>query len=87
MSEFFEKKGPFLLQDIIKLVECKNIDININKKEINNINNLVNSKNNEITFFNSIKYKEYALKTNAIACITSEDLKKSIPKHCCPLVV
>jgi len=87
MREFFEKKGPFLLQDIIKLIKCNNIDTNINKKEINNINNLVNAKDNEITFFNSIKYKEYALKTNAIACVTSEDLKKYIPRHCCSLIV
>ena len=27
MSQFFEKKGPFLLNDIIKLINCKSEDI------------------------------------------------------------
>ena len=87
MSQFFEKKGPFLLNDIIKLIKCKSEEVEYVDKKIVNINDLYHAKNNELTFFNSIRYKEIAKKTNALACITSNNLKKYLPSQCIKLEV
>ena len=87
MNQFFQKKGPFLLDDIAKLIKCKHELTKFSNKEIVNINDLYYAKNNELTFFNSIKYKEIAKKTNAFACITSQNLKKYLPSHCITLEV
>ena len=61
MNQFFKKKGPFLLKDIVNLINCKNINFD-NKKKIFNINDLVSASSNEITFLNSTKYKELIYK-------------------------
>ena len=42
---------------------------------------------NDITFLNSIKYKDLSLKTKAAACITSINLSKFLPKKCVKLDV
>ena len=48
---------------------------------IKDIKKLDIAKKNEITFFDSIKYKNIALKTKASACITSVQLGKYLPKN------
>ena len=47
---------------------------------IKNIQPLSLAKKNEITFFDSISYKDEASKTKASACITTEKLKKFLPQ-------
>ena len=47
--------------------------------KINDITTLNKSKKFDLTFFDSIKYKPFALKTKASFCITTEKLKKFLP--------
>ena len=61
-----------------------NID---NDQEINDIKDLLASKKNDITFFHSKKYKNFAKNTKASFCLTTEILKDELPKSCTPLIV
>ncbi len=70
-NQFFEKKGPFPLKDIVKTLGCAS-DINIDDNfKIYGIESLDNANKNDMTFLNSHKYKDLSLKTEAAACITS----------------
>ena len=84
---FFERKGPFPLSSIIELINCDSKSPEDKKKLVININDLSNAKENELSFLNSIKYKDFELKTKASACITSSKLKKYLPKTCIKLEV
>ena len=46
---------------------------------VNDIKPLQNARNNDLTFFDSIKYKDFANSTKASACITSARLEKYLP--------
>ncbi len=85
-NPFFKNHGPFLASDISKFL---NIKIDYSKKdiELNDIKDLYSSKNSNITFFHSKKYKEAAKNTKASYCITTESLKNELPTSCIPLVV
>ncbi|MDC0943096.1 UDP-3-O-(3-hydroxymyristoyl)glucosamine N-acyltransferase [Pelagibacteraceae bacterium] len=48
---------------------------------INSVKPLMVAKKNDLTFFESIKYKSYASRTNASACLTNEKLEKFLPKN------
>ena len=47
---------------------------------LNNVKSLKFAKKNDLTFFDSIKYKELALNTKASFCITTNKLEKFLPK-------
>jgi len=84
-KHFFEKKGPFPLNEIIKVIGCdKKLTNNI---EINGFESLLNANSKDITFLNSIKYKDLSSKTKAAACITSDGLSKFLPNSCIKLNV
>ena len=65
----------------------KNIKVNLlfpklnfkNNFNIQDIRPLKNAINNDITFFDSIKYKDIASQTKASLCITTDNLKKFLP--------
>jgi len=73
----------------------KNIKINIifpkikfnNNFTVNSVKPLEFAKSNDLTFFDSIKYKSLALNTKAIACITTEKLAKFLPKNTQRIIV
>ena len=73
----------------------KNIKINIifpkikfnNNFTVNSVKPLEFAKSNDLTFFDSIKYKSQALNTEAIACITTEKLAKFLPKNTQRIIV
>ena len=71
---FFKQKGPFGLKTLFP-------DQNKNLK-IKGIKPLSAASSNEITFLDSIKYKDCAMKTNAGCCITTEKYKKYLPSSC-----
>ena len=48
---------------------------------------LFRAKENDITFLNSIKFKEKSLKCKATACITSKKLRKYLPENCIKIIV
>ena len=80
-NNFFEKKGPFLLVDLFgKIYKDKKI-------KISNIKTLNNAKKSDLTFFDTINYKEFAEKTKAGCCITTEKLKGYLPNNCVVILV
>ena len=85
-NPFFKNHGPFLISEILKLLDTNVVEINKNL-EVKDINDLYSSEDKDITFFHSKKYKEIAKITKASYCITTENLKNELPKKCIPLVV
>ncbi len=71
---FFKKKKFKVLQLYKDLKLKKNFLIN-NVKPLDKANNL------DISFLDSIKYKNLALKTKASLCITTKELEKFLPKQ------
>ena len=81
-NQFFEKKGPFPLREIIKAI---GFDENFSLKKdltIHNFESLDNATNKDMTFLNSSKYQKLSLNTKAAACITSPNLSKFLPESC-----
>ncbi len=77
----------FLINRNLRL---SNIFPKTNKKEdfeIKNINTLQHAHKDDLTFFDSIKYKEFAQKTKAKVCITTLELKKYLPSKTKAVVV
>ena len=83
---FFKNIGPFSIKTIADTCEGRvhSGDTNI---KIQNIIDLFRAKENDVSFLNSIKYKEMSLKNKATACITSEDLVKFLPDSCIKIIV
>ena len=72
-SIFFFKKNKIQIKKIFKNLKKNFI--------INSVKSLDKAKKNDLTFFDSIKYKTLATKTKASACITTEKLKNFLPKN------
>ena len=86
-SKFYEKKGPFPLKEIIKIIGIKEISSNNKNSKIHSIESLDKATKNDITFLSSSKYKEIAKKTKAQVCITTPNLSKLLPVTCMNLNV
>ncbi len=84
---FFEKKGPFPLTEIIKIIGLTDKFKNDNSLDIHGLESLTNANKNDMTFLNSNKYKDLSLSTKAADCITSPSLSKFLPKDCIALNV
>ena len=77
---FFQKKN-FKLKRIFA-------DINFKKDFIiSEIKTLINAKEKDVSFFDSIKYKSDASKTKCGACITTSELQKYLPKDTQRIIV
>ena len=87
VTQFFLKKGPFPLKKIIKIINCKDNFSEVGDLKISGIESLSEASKNDITFLNSSKYKNYSLKTKALACITTKNLSSFLPKDCLKLIV
>ena len=77
---FFKRKGPFKIQELFKGQDSKSL-------KITDIKTLDNATKSEISFFDSIKYKDIALTTKAGFCITTDKLKMYLPTACTKIVV
>ncbi len=77
---FFKKKNIKLSKLFPKIRFNKDFSVE-------EIKPLIKAKNNDLTFFDSIKYKEVALNTNASACITTNKLEKFLPKKTQRIIV
>ena len=86
-NQFFEKKGPFPLSEIAKVIGCSGNFLQENNFEINSFESLDKASNNDMTFLNSSKYQDLSLKTKAAACITTANLSKFLPEKCIRLDV
>ena len=83
---FFKNKGPFKVSDLLNILNLNNVDVDLDQN-ITDIKDLTTSKINEITFFHSKKYENFANNTKASICLTTEILKNKLPKNCKPLIV
>jgi UDP-3-O-[3-hydroxymyristoyl] glucosamine N-acyltransferase len=86
INPFFKNNGPFKISDILELLNLNGFKTD-NDKKINDIKDLFTSRNNDITFLHSKKYKNIANNTKASFCITTENLKNELPKNCKSLIV
>ena len=89
MSEkhFFEKKGPFPLSEIVKIIGCNSSFSNKKNFNIHNFESLDKANSNDMTFLNSSKYQDLSKNTKAAACITTSGLSKFLPENCVKLNV
>ncbi len=86
-NQFFERKGPFSLKDIIKAIGY-NGDFSQNDNfKIKSLESLESAGDHDLTFLNSSKYQELSSKTKAAACITTSNLIKFLPEKCIKLDV
>ncbi len=72
---FFESKGPFKLNVLFPSHTNSKIIVQ-------DIKTLDHADKFDLTFFDSLNYKDLAEKTKAGSCITKENLKKYLPKSC-----
>ena len=86
-NEFFDNKGPFPLDKIIEVIQSEDIIDSEKKFKIHDFQSLNNASKADMTFLNSSKYKDFSLQTKAIACITTSNLTKYLPKDCIKLKV
>ena len=70
---FFQPKGPFYLNELIE------ISTSLQKKiKIKDIKTLDKAGSSDISFFNSINYKDLARDTKASACIPPKNLENFV---------
>ena len=67
-NNFFETKGPFTLKELFP-----NQKIDLKLEDVKPLNT---AQKSDITFLDSIRYKNQAINTKATCCITTEKLKK-----------
>ena len=85
-NSFYKNNGPFKVSDILLTLNVENEIYNI-EEEITDIKDLLNSRQNEITFFHSKKYKDLANNTKASFCITTKNLIDELPLNCKAIIV
>ena len=78
---FFERKGPFSLNDLFTDLQFKK------KKKIFDIKNLEDATNFDLTFLDHLNYINAAKSTKALCCLTTEKLKNYLPSTCEPVIV
>ncbi len=81
ISNFFFKKKKVKVKDLFKNTRTQNNFI------INNITPLSKAAKNDLTFFESIKYKSLAINTKATACITTKKLERFLPANTLKIIV
>ena len=85
-NPFFENKGPFKIDKLLKLANVNNVN-DFKKINIEDIKDLSTSTKYDISFFHSKKYELVARKPKASFCITTENLKDYLPKNCNKIIV
>ena len=86
INPFFKNKGPFNIDELLKLSSTANIS-NFKDNEISDIKDLTSACEDNITFFHSKKYENLASKTNATYCVTTKNLAHILPSTCFAIVV
>ena len=81
INPFFENKGPFKIDVILKSANINN-KFNYVETKIFDIKDLITASNKDITFFHSKKYETVASNTKAAYCITTKQLSKILPNSC-----
>ncbi len=76
---FFKKKKSVAINKIFPKIKSND--------KISDVSTLSKSKKSDLTFFDSIKYKSFALNTKASFCITTEKLEKFLPSSTKKIIV
>ena len=79
-NPFFKNTGPHSINFLLKTINLNNKALPDDK--ITDIKDLNSSQKNEITFLHSRKYSDFAKKTKASYCLTSENFKSFLPNNC-----
>ena len=79
VNPFFKNTGPHLISNLLKTLDLKCTDSNEHVKDIKDLHS---SESKDITFYHSKKYIDFAKVTKASFCITTENLKSSLPRTC-----
>ena len=82
VNQFFEKKGPFPLMQIVKEIGCPDNFSSKKNFNIHGLESLDTATDKDMTFLNSSKYQNLSLKTKAAVCITSSNLSRFLPNEC-----
>jgi UDP-3-O-[3-hydroxymyristoyl] glucosamine N-acyltransferase len=82
---FFKKKKNFVLLKNIFIFLNQTYNYNVNKK-IFGVNNVIDAKSNEITFFDNLNYEKEAKYSKALACIVKEKNIKYLNKKIIPII-
>ena len=80
-SNFFLKKRNIKISEIFPEASLKKNFV------IKNVRPLDKAEKNDITFFDSVKYKDKAIHTNAGVCITTNKLEKYLPSKVSKIIV
>ena len=83
-NPFFNNTGPHDINFLLETINLKKQKF-LNEKIID-IKDLSSSKTGELTFLHSNKYKDLAEVTKASYCLTTENLKSTLPKTCKPII-
>lgn len=83
--DFFKKLGPFSLEDLAKIGQAELV-AGEGEGEISDVAPLNTASKGDITFLANNKYKEDLIKTQASACILSEQMTEFAPKGVALLV-
>ena len=78
---FFKKNKTYFLNDFFPKLKLEK------KLKIDNIQTLKKSKKFDLTFFDSIKYKDEAKNTKASYCITTKKLEKFLSNSVKTIIV
>ena len=77
-NPFFNNTGPYRIDFLLKKIDLKIINKDIN---VTDIKDLFTASNGNITFFQDLKYKNDLLKTKASFCILKKEHKELAPKN------
>ena len=86
LNVFFKKRKKIFLYDILKTLKIKDTKIYKNVL-INDIKNLNEANNRDVTFFHSLKYKDLLKITKSNFIITTSKLSHHLPKKKAKLIV
>jgi len=78
---FFKKNKPLTIESLFSHLNIKN------KDKVKDVKSLKKSGINDLTFFDSLKYKSEASNTKASFCITTAKLEKYLPNKVQKIVV
>ena len=85
-NPFFINNGPISFKIIFNLCGIEPTKKE-SKTKVFDVKSLDQCTNKDISFFNSIKYKEQASYTKAKICITTDKLKQYLPDLCRTIIV
>ena len=82
---FFKKtKKLVLLKDIFNI--CNYSEKKFYNKKVFGVSNIKDAKKGDVTFFNDLKYEDYAKSTKASVCIVNKNFVKYLNKNTIPII-